>query len=424
MGGAGVTARAHVHDHDSGEGLIPLEQARARMLGRVEPLSSQRRLLHEAHGCVTVSDLASPIDLPSFPSSAMDGFAIRAADVTGAAPDRPVPLRIAGRVRMGRPPEGPVGPGEAVAIPTGGPIPDAADCVMPMEACVVEDQRVLVLQDAPPGRYVRPAGEDLRAGEVLVPAGRRLMAPELGLLAAAGIAEVDVRPPARVLVVSTGDELVPPGEPAEYGRVHDANAFTLYGQIREAGAVPHAAGIVPDDPVALMEAIVTNLERADAIVSSGGVSVGERDPVKAAFGGRGDVEFLEVAMQPGKPQAFGVVEGRPFFGLPGNPVSVFVSFEVFVRPALLKMMGRRDRRPEVDATLETDVSGPRGKTQFARVRVRRDGDRWLAASTGGRQSNLLATVVRANGLAVIPVGIETLRRGETCRVVLFREEGP
>jgi molybdopterin molybdotransferase len=424
MGGAGVTARAHVHDHDSGEGLIPLEQARARMLGRVEPLPPQRRLLHEAHGCVTVSDLASPIDLPSFPSSAMDGFAIRAADVAGAAPDRPVPLRIAGRVQMGRLPEGPVGPGEAAAIPTGGPIPDGADCVMPIEACVVEDQRVLVLQDSSPGTFVRPAGEDLRAGEMLVPAGHRLMAPELGLLAAAGIAEVEVRPRARVLVVSTGDELVPPGEPAAYGRVHDANAFTLYGQIREAGAVPHAAGIVPDDPVSLMEAIVTNLDRADAIVSSGGVSVGERDPVKAAFGGRGEVEFMEVAMQPGKPQAFGVVEGRPFFGLPGNPVSVFVSFEVFVRPALLQMMGRRDRRPEVDATLETDISGPRGKTQFARVRVRRDGDRWLAASTGGRQSNLLSTVARANGLAVIPVGIETLRRGEACQVVLFREEAP
>jgi len=152
--------------------------------------------------------------------------------------------------------------------------------------------------------------------------------------------------------------------------------------------------------------------------------VGERDPVKAAFGDRGEVEFLEVAMQPGKPQAFGVVEGRPFFGLPGNPVSVFVSFEVFVRPALLKMMGRRDRRLEVEATLETDVSGPQGKAQFARVRVRREGDRWLAASTGGRQSNLLATVARANGLAVVPVGIETLRAGETCRVVLFREEEP
>jgi molybdopterin molybdotransferase len=417
-----MTARAHVHDHDSGEGLVPLEEARERMLSRVEPLPPERRLLPEAHGCVAVSDVASPIDLPSFPSSAMDGYAIRAADVADAAPDRPAPLRIAGRVRMGRTPEAPVGPGEAVAIPTGGPIPEGADCVMPVEACVVEGERVLVLQSSPPGKHVRPAGEDLRAGEVLVARGGRLMAPELGLLAAAGIAEVEVRPQARVLVVSTGDELVPPGEPAEYGRVHDANAFTLYGQIKEAGAVPHAAGIVRDDPGALMEAIVTNLDRADAIVSSGGVSVGERDPVKAAFGGRGDVEFLEVAMQPGKPQAFGVVDGRPFFGLPGNPVSVFVSFEVFVRPALLKMMGRRDRRPEVEATLETDVSGPRGKTQFARVRVRRAGDRWLAASTGGRQSNLLATVARANGLAVVPAGTETLRAGETCRVVLFREE--
>jgi molybdopterin molybdotransferase len=422
MGGPGVTARGHVHDHDSGAGLVPFEEARERMLSGVEPLPPQRRPLPEAHGCVAFADVATPIDLPPFPSSAMDGYAVRAADVAGAAPDRPVPLTIAGGVTMGRRPRSGVGPGEAMSIPTGGPVPDGADCVMPIEACVVEDRRVLVLQSSPPGKYVRPAGEDLRVGDVLVAAGGRLRAPELGLLASAGIAEVDVRPPARVLVVSTGDELVPPGEAAGYGKLHDANAFTLYGQIREAGGIPHSAGIVPDDPGALREAIAAHLDRADAIVSSGGVSVGERDPVKAAFGDRGEVDFLEVAIQPGRPQAFGTLEGRPYFGLPGNPVSVFVSFEVFVRPALLKMMGRRDRRPEVEAVLETDVSGPRGKTQFARVRVRRDGRRWLAASMGGRQSNLLATVVRANGLAVVPPGIETLRAGATCRVILFREE--
>jgi molybdopterin molybdotransferase len=241
-------------------------------------------------------------------------------------------------------------------------------------------------------------------------------------LAAAGIAEVEVRPPARVLVVSTGDELVPPGESAEYGQVHDANAFTLFGQIREAGAIPQAGEIVPDEPDGLLQALTAHADRADVFVSSGGVSVGERDPVKRAFADRGGVEFLEVAMQPGKPQAFGLVDGRPYFGLPGNPVSVFVSFEVFVRPALMTMMGRPPFRPEITATLESDIAGPRDKTQFARVSVRREGDRWVAASTGSRQSNLLATVARADGLAIIPAGVETAPAGEPVRVMLFREE--
>jgi molybdopterin molybdotransferase len=424
MGGNGVSARPHVHDHDSGEGLIPFEDARRRILERAAPLPRRRLPLHEAYGCVIVSDLGSPIDLPSFASSAMDGFAIRAADVEAASPERPVPLIVSGRVLMGRRPEAAVGRGEAVAIPTGGPIPDGADAVMPIEACIVEEERVLVLQPSAAGKHVRPPGEDLRAGDVLVPAGRRLEAPELGLLAAAGIAEVEVRPSARVLVVSTGDELVPPGDPAPYGTVHDANAFTLFGQIREAGAVPRSGGIVPDDPAALRQAIATNLDVVDAIVTSGGVSVGERDPVKLAFGDRAEIEFLEVAMQPGKPQAVGILEGRPYFGLPGNPVSVFVTFEVLVRPALLRMMSRAEDHPQVEATLETDITGPRGKTQFARVRVRREGDRWLASSTGPRQSNLLATVARANGLAVVPAGVETLRTGANCRVILFRRDAP
>lgn len=416
-----MTARAHVHDHDSGAGLLPLEDARERILSRIEPLPPEPRLLHEAHGCVAAADVAAPTDLPAFASSAMDGFAVRSADVAEATPDRPASLAIAGRVRMGHRPEVEVGPGQAVAIPTGGPMPEGADAVVPIEACVVQGDRALVLQPAPPGRHVRGGGEDVRAGDVLVPAGRRIQAPELGLLASAGIAEVEVRPPPRVLVVSTGDELVPPGEPAEFGQVHDANAFTLFGQVREAGAVPHSGGAVPDDPGALMDALRSNLDRSDVFVSSGGVSVGERDPVKRAFGTRGSVEFLEVAMQPGKPQAFGFVEGRPYFGLPGNPVSVFVSFEVFVRPALMMMMGRPPDRLVVNATLDSDVSGPKGKVQFARVNVRREGDRWIATSTGGRQSHLLSTVARANGLAIIPAGVETARAGERVRVMVVRD---
>jgi molybdopterin molybdotransferase len=416
-----VTARAHVHDHDSGAGLLPLEDARARILSRIGPSPPDRRILHQAHGCVAATDVAAPTDLPTFASSAMDGFAVRSADVLEGTPDRPASLAIVDQVRMGHRPEVEVAPGQAVGIPTGGAMPPGADTVIPIEACVIEGDRVLVLQRAPVGQHVRGPGEDVRAGEILIPAGRRIQAPDLGLLASAGIAEVEVRPPPRVLVVSTGDELVAPGEQAGYGQVHDANAFTLFGQVTEAGAIPHAGGVVPDDPEALMDALRSNLDRSDVFVSSGGVSVGERDPVKRAFGSRAGIEFLEVAMQPGKPQAFGFVEGRPYFGLPGNPVSVFVSFEVFVRPALMMMMGRPPERPVLVAVLDTDISGPREKVQFARVRVRRDGDRWVASSTGGRQSHLLATVARANGLAIIPVGVETARAGEPVRVMVVRD---
>jgi len=308
-----------------------------------------------------------------------------------------------------------------VRIATGAPIPAGADAVVPIEDCEVVGDRVRVLRAVPEGKHIRPSGEDVRAGEVLLQAGRRLGAPELGLLATAGFSHPPVHPRPRVVVLSTGDELVPPTQKPEFGQVRDSNAYLLYGALREVGAVPVMAGIVPDDVEQLKEAVFSHLLQADAFISTGGVSVGERDVVKAAFFKRGDVSFYRVAMQPGMPQGFGHVEGKPFFGLPGNPVSVFVSFEVFIRPALRKMMGRRQLyRPEITARLEEDVTGPRDKTQFARVRVRRTPEGWVAAPTGGRGSNLIATVSRANGLAIVPPGVETAPAGSEVRVMIFR----
>ena len=203
--------------------------------------------------------------------------------------------------------------------------------------------------------------------------------------------------------------------------MRDANAYTIFGALREAGAMPVLAGIVRDEPESLKETVLNYEPQADAFVSSGGVSVGERDVVKAAFFRRGDVDFYRVAMQPGMPQGFGQIEGKPFFGLPGNPVSVFVSFEVFVRPAILKMMGRTSLgRPEVIARLTEEVRGPRGKTQFARVEVTRGAEGWVATPTGGRGSNLISTIARANGLAVIPAGTGAAPAGTEVKVMLFR----
>ena len=230
-----------------------------------------------------------------------------------------------------------------------------------------------------------------------------------------------MHPRPRVVVLSTGDELIPPTETPDFGQVRDANAFTLFGALREVGAMPVLAGIVPDDVEALKDTVLAFEIQADAFISSGGVSVGERDVVKAAFFRRGNVEFYRVAMQPGMPQGFGEIEGKPYWGLPGNPVSVFVSFEQFVRPALLKMMGRSQlTRPQITATLTADVAGPKGKLQFARVVVRRTPEGWKATPTGPRGSNLISTVARANGLAMIPAGTEVAPAGTQVHVQVFR----
>ncbi len=414
-----------LHDHDAGDGLLSVEEAQRKVWDQIQTLRPIELALTEAFGCVAAADLVSPADLPEFASSGMDGYAVRAADIGEATPDKPVELKLVGRVMIGHRPEATVGAGEAVSIATGAPIPAGADTIVQVENTESPDRdRVRIFEAAREGRHVRPRGEDVQTGDVLVARGTRLGAPELGLLANAGVPHPLVHPRPRVIVLSTGDDLIAPTETPDFGQVRDANAYTLFGALREAGAIPVLAGIVADDPEVLKEMVFSYEVQADAFVSSGGVSVGERDVVKAAFFRRGDVEFFKVAMQPGMPQGFGLVEGKPFFGLPGNPVSVFVSFEVLVRPAIVKMMGRAEvRRPTVEATLTEAVRGPRGKTQFARVIVRRDDAGWTATPTGGRGSNLISTISRANGLAIVPAGVETAPAGETVEVMLFRATG-
>jgi molybdopterin molybdotransferase len=408
------------HGHGD-EPMRSVDEVRASILAEVKVLEPFELPLVEAYGCVLATDMVAASELPPFTSSAMDGFAVQASDIDEASVDSPVSLRIVGRALVGRRPDAVVARGEAVRIATGAPVPEGADAIVPIEHAVVQGESVLVLRTFDEGASVRPKGQDASAGHLLVPAGRRLGGPELGLLANAGYGGVPVYPRPRVAIVSTGDELVEPGRPIEYGQIRDANSYTLYGAMREAGAAPLLGTIVTDDVDELRDAVLGLVSRADVFVSSGGVSVGERDVVKKAFFRRGDVSFYRVAMQPGMPQGFGNVEGRPYFGLPGNPVSVFVSYELFIRPALLKMMGRRDLlRPEVQAELVDDLRGPAAKAVFARVRVRRDRGRWVAESTGGSQSNLISTVARANGLAVLPVGQEVAKAGERIRVMLFR----
>ena len=410
-----------VHDHDDIAGLLSVEEARERVLSQIHALAPLQLPLTEAFGCVMAEDAVADRDLPEFASSAMDGFAIRSSDVVEATPDRPVDLKIVGRAMIGRRPEAVVGGGEAVRIATGAPIPAGADTIVPIENVTSGAEMVSVFDAPVAGQHVRPAGEDVKEGHVLVATGKRLGPPELGLLANAGFPHPTVHPRPRVIVLSTGDELIPPTESPEFGQIRDSNAYTIFGSLRDAGAMPVLAGIVKDDVASLKETVLSYLIQADAFVSSGGVSVGERDVVKAAFFRRGELDFYKVAMQPGMPQGFGQIEGKPYFGLPGNPVSVFVSFEVFVRPAILKMMGRTQLfRPEVTATLAEDVVGPKGKLQFARVRLARTDEGWIATPTGARGSNLISTVVRANGLAMVPAGTAVALAGSEVRVMVFR----
>src|SRR6266542_2611565 len=284
--GQGEPSSGHEHGHHHGHGedeLRPVEDVRAEILDRIPTLAPIELPLQEAHGCVLAAEVVAELDIPTFSSSGMDGFAVRASDVEGASADNPVTLRIAGRAMVGRSPEDTVGLGEAVRIATGAPILGGTDTSVPIEHVALGGETVDVLRGFSEGAFVRPVGQDVRAGQSLVPAGRRLAAPEMGLLASSGHASVLVYPRPRVVVLSTGDELVEPGRPASFGIVRDANSYTLMGSLREAGAVPYLGGIVRDDADALRDAVLGLTIRADCFISSGAVSVGERDVVKKAF---------------------------------------------------------------------------------------------------------------------------------------------
>ena len=414
-GGRSAPGR-QVRDPEEEAILLSIDEYRSRLLASIETLPARRISLDDTWGCVLAEDVVAPADLPGFTSSAMDGYAVRSADV--ASP--PAELRVTGEVRMGQSFDGAVGAGEAIVVPTGGVVPHGADAVVPVELCDRHGDRVVVLRAVPSGKHIRPAGEDAGAGDVLVRAGRRLDAPDVGALAAAGLGAASVIPRARVGVVSTGDELVRPGNPLRDAQIYDANATILAACVRDAGGIPVDGGIGRDDAGALVDALDRIADDVDAFVCSGGVSAGERDPVKRAFEATGTMTFANVAMQPGRPQAFGSHRGKPVIALPGNPVSVFVSFVVFAYPALMKLMGRDESYPDVVATLEAAIEAPKTRTRYARVRLRRDGDRLVAAPEGGHQSNLLATFARADGLAIIPAGA-TMAAGESCRVLPVRD---
>lgn len=400
--------------------LVALEEYRRDVLTRVTPLAPIELGLLEAHGCVLAHDVVAGADVPAFANSAMDGYAVDSGSVHN---DQAVPL--VAEAAAGRPMDTALPPGSAARIMTGAPMPVGADAVVPVELAEEAGDAVALHVTPDKGDHVRPAGEDVRAGTTVLTAGRRLSAADIGMLAAIGHARVVAHPRPRVTVIATGDELVDPGSVLGPGQIHDSNSYTLTAMAREVGATAFRSHIVADDRKALSDAFEGALTNADILLTSGGVSAGRYDYVKEVLGQVGDVAFCKVGMQPGMPQAFGFLGGEgphriPCFGLPGNPVSAFVSFEVLVRPALRRLQGRPDlNRPRVTAIMEEAVSSPPHKVSFLRVRLRRDGTRWLARLTGPQGSGLLHSAVAADGLAEVPAADTAVEAGQTVVVHLL-----
>jgi len=395
------------------------------VLERVAPLPPFEQPLLDALGLVLCEDITSPISLPSFDNSAMDGYAVQAADLTGASEEAPVTLPVMGDIAAGRSLPLVVTPGTATRIMTGAPVPRGADSVVPVEWTDGGSVSVRIARQPPTGNAIRRAAEDLREGETVLDRDTVLGPRQLAIVAAVGRSRVMVRPRPRVVIVSTGAELREPGAKLEEGQIYDSNSYTLAAAARLAGAVVYRVGIVDDDPKLVMDTLTDQLVRADLVVTTGGVSMGAYDVVKEVLRKLGTIDFPEVAMQPGKPQGFGVIgeDEVPIFTLPGNPVSAYVSFEVFVRPALRKLMGRLPyRRQPVTGVLLDGFSSQRGKRQFVRGAATRSEEGWMVRTVGGHGSHLIGGLSRANALIVVPEDVTAMRAGAHAEILLLDEE--
>jgi molybdopterin molybdotransferase len=387
------------------------------MLPTPEPIELR---LSDALGLVLADFVNSRVTLPAFANAAMDGYAVLASDIESATVDSPVTLAVDGEILAGTESTANVSPGRAVRIMTGAPVPTGADAVVPVETTSRDQGRVAFHRAYGIGANIRLPGEDLTPGQPLVAAGRRLTPADIGLLAAAGATRVTCLPQPRVVVLSSGDELVRAEDEPDAGRIRDANGPMLAAMIKQAGALPFSAGIVPDDRKALMYAFDTNLGHADLFVCTGGASAGTRDLLPDVIDALGEVTTAKVAMKPGMPQIRGRIGKTPVIGLPGNPVSAFVSFEVFVRPALRKLQGRRDvTRPSVTAVATESLSAAPGKRAYLRVRLAREEGRWLATPTGPQGSHVISSIARADGLAVIGEDVDEVAAGDEVRVHLL-----
>ncbi len=392
-----------------------VEEHQAAVTALLPLLPEERVPLTAAHSRVLARDVVAAVALPGFDNSAMDGYAARWAEV-GRAAEGAVRLPVAEDIPAGRTDVVPLAPGTVHRIMTGAPLPPGADVVVPVEL-TDGGTDVVEIRDCPAaGTHLRRAGEDIAAGAVALSAGSPLGAAQLGLAAAVGLTELPVRRRPRVLVLSTGSELVSPGEPLAPGQIYESNSLLLAAAVEEAGGIPRRLHFVPDDVDQFLTTVRAELAGADLLITSGGVSAGAYEVVKDAFGTLGTVEFGKVAMQPGGPQGAGTVDGVPVVTLPGNPVSAFVSFEVFVRPALRRALGHAaPDRLRAPARLTGPLRSPPGRRQFLRGYV----DGGEVSQVGGPGSHLVAHLARANCLVAVPEDVTELDAGALVDVVLI-----
>jgi molybdopterin molybdotransferase len=403
--------------------LISIEDARSRVLAEASPLPAETIPLPEAVGSVLAGEIVASHSVPPFDNSGMDGYAVRAVDLVDAAAESPARLLIAEIIPAGHVATRSLASGEAATIMTGAPIPQGADAVAQSEITSEEDGYVLVYETVKRGKNIRRAGEDVMAGDRVLGAGALLGPAEIGVLASLGHPQVLVHRRPRVAIISTGSELVEVDQPLGPGQIRNSNSYSLRALCRQLGVEATPFGIVPDDYDATRRAIQAGLEY-DVVLTSGGVSVGRFDFVKDVQDELGvERRLWGVAMKPGKPLAFGVRGGTLVFGLPGNPVSAMVSFELFVRPALLRLMGyRKTTRPLYKAIIEEDVANADGRTYVVRVRAWREDGMWHISSTGAQGSGILRSMVGANGLGFVPGGARGVRAGEEIDFLLMRED--
>jgi molybdopterin molybdotransferase len=404
--------------------MIPADEALRVVLDNVTPLGVERVALPDALGRVLAGEIRSPRDIPGFDNSAMDGYAVRAADVAGASENNPARLRVTETVAAGQMPAGRVGQGCAARTMTGAPIAPGADAVVPVERTRGADDLVEILAPVAAGEFVRPRGEDMRAGEAVMTPGKLLGPADLGTLASLSRAMIDVYRKPRAAIVATGDELVDIDQVPTGAQIVNSSAYALAAAIREAGAEPAILRVARDTPAEIRERLQEALS-FDVVLSTGGVSVGQFDHVKGVLDELGmRTLFHGVAQKPGRPLKFGIVAGRPVFGLPGNPVSTLVCFYLYARPALLRMLGRNDvglRRIAVRCACDIKVSN--NMTEFVRVRLERDGDTFLARPTGSQGSGILSSVSRADGLLIGPAAKSRLQKGDQATVLLLGAPG-
>jgi molybdopterin molybdotransferase len=401
--------------------MIPVKEARDIVLGQVPILGTEKVDLFFALGRVLAEDISAPYDVPPYDNSAMDGYAVRAEDVRHASKENPVVLEVIEDLPAGHVSKHRVKAQQAIRIMTGAPIPEGTNSIVRVEDTEqAEGNKVRIFKAVPPHYDMRLAGEDISKGEKILQKGKLIRPAEVGLLASIGKSHIQVYQRAQVAILSTGDELVDIDEALQPGKIISSNSYSLAALVLETEAIPIQLGIARDSKEDLEAKFAAGL-RADIIISSGGVSVGDYDLVKDILRGSGsEMQFWKVCMKPGKPQAFGTIQGKPTFGLPGNPVSSMVSYEIFVRPALLKMMGHTHiYRAVVSATIEEEMKKTDERKHFVRVVLRNENGKYLASSTGAQGSGILSSMSKANGLAIIDEKRMRVNAGEEVPVMVL-----